>query len=253
MARIELRHAVVRLKDGFSGTAKVNQAMTPPANGDTSMTIDNVVTNDVLGTDRVPIGARFTTTDETGITYTVTGRTPTNGSAVTTAITFTPALTTSPGLPDDNDDITFLPQEIEVTMGDGNLTFSEKKTYDYQLDRGDLDTVRETDQVPMDVTLDGVWEFLRTGTSETITPYDALRGRGGAVEWTTSSDDACEPFAVDLEVEYTPPCGSGGTQIETYLFPDFRPDSIDGDIKAATISAKGRCNATEPTITRTDP
>ena len=35
MARIELRHATIRVKDGFSGTAAVNESTTPPADGDT--------------------------------------------------------------------------------------------------------------------------------------------------------------------------------------------------------------------------
>lgn len=124
------------------------------------------------------------------------------------------------------------------------------RTFEYELDRGDLDTVRETDQVPLDVTLDMVWEFLKTGTGESVTPYDALNQEGGAVEWPSSSDDSCEPYSVDVEVEYEPACNAGSVQDEIYLFPDFRADTIEGDIREATISASGRCNAVKPTITR---
>ena len=246
MARIELRHAIVRLKSGFSGTGAVNDT---PVNGNTDLDVNTLVVNGVLGTNVVPVGARFTVVGSTN-TYTVTARTPSNGLAVTTNVAFTPALATADGIPSNAAVITFLPQQLEVTVGDGNLTFTENRTYEYELDRGDLDTVRETDQVPMDVTLDMVWEFLKTGTGEAVTPYDALHQEGGAVEWPSSSDDSCEPFAIDLEVEYTPPCNGGSVEDEIYLFPDFRADTIEGDIREATLSASGRCNAIKPTITR---
>jgi hypothetical protein len=100
----------------------------------------------------------------------------------------------------------------------------------------------------MDVNLDFVYEFVRTGTSENITPVDALKGVGGAAEWVSASDDPCEPYCVDIEVEHDPPCGTA--ESETTLFPDFRYDTLEFDLGEATISCTGRCNATEPTITR---
>jgi hypothetical protein len=102
----------------------------------------------------------------------------------------------------------------------------------------------------MEVTLDMVYEFVTTGTGETITPVDALKRRGGAEEWVSSSSDACEPYAVDLEVLHEPSCGGGSTDVEITLFPDFRWDSLEFDLREATISATGRCNAVEPTVTR---
>lgn len=246
MARIELRHATIRIKDGFSGTAAVNDT---PANGETNFDIDTVVTNATLGTNRVPIGARFTVVGSSK-TYTVTARTPSDGSSATTNIAFTPALATADGIPMDNAVITFLPQQIEVTIGDGNLTYTENRELEYELDRGELDSVRQGDDQPMEVTLDMVYEFVTTGTSETITPVDALKRKGGAVEWVSSSADACEPYAVDLEVQHEPSCASAGVEDEITLFPDFRWDSLEFDLREATISATGRCNAVEPTVTR---
>jgi hypothetical protein len=111
-----------------------------------------------------------------------------------------------------------------------------------------LDTVREGDEAPLDISLEFVYEFVRTGTSEAVTPVDALKGIGGAADWTSSSDDACEPYCVDLEIDYAAPCGT--SEDETTLFPEFRHDSLDFDLSKATIAVKGRCNATEPTITR---
>src|SRR4051812_3969367 len=56
MARIELRDTTIKFKDGFGGTALVND--TTFAGGDTTIEIDTVasLTN---GTNKVPVGARF--------------------------------------------------------------------------------------------------------------------------------------------------------------------------------------------------
>lgn len=170
-----------------------------------------------------------------------------NPGGTTWELTFTPALDMS-DLPSDDDVITFLPVQVEIKIGEGNLTYTENKEYEYLLDRGDLDTVREGNEVPMDVSLEFVYEFVRTGSNELVTPVDALKGIGGAADWTSSSDDPCEPYCVDIVIEHDPPCGT--TEEEITTFPEFRHDSLEFDLSAATIAVQGRCNATAPTIVR---
>jgi hypothetical protein len=364
MARIELRHCTVRIKDGLAGTASNNQPVTPPISGDTSLTLASVSLN-TDDTDLVPVGARFTIAGETsGQTHVVTARTP-SSSSPTTSITFTPALgsgtytssaagvagaatTTTPGsgvanevqqiarhvnnvtggtytltltingggpvttapiaynanataiqnaidlvsgvtaghivvtggplhttaivitfsgadvdLTDQgqttingasltasigNKLLTFAPQQIDIKIGDGDLKYTETTEYKYDLDRGDLDTVREGDQVPMDVSLNFTYEHITTGTDETISPMDAIKRKGGATEWVSSASDLCEPYAVDIEVVHTPPCGTAET--ETTLFPDFRSEKREPNFKDSNISVSGRCNAVEPIVSR---
>lgn len=244
MARIELRDATIYIQDGLSGSAVITEAT--PNSTDTDADIGTVVLN-TTDPDLVPVGARFTV-DTVGNTtiYTVTARTP-SATSPTTNVTFTPAWG-SP-TPANSDNMAFIAQRIEVKIGDGNLTYTENKEYEYELDRGNLDAVREGDEQPMDITLDFVYEFVTTGTGETITPVDALKGKGGASEWVSSSADLCEPYAVDIFVDHEPPCGTADD--EETLFPDFRYDTLEFDLDDASISATGRCNATEPTITRT--
>jgi len=165
---------------------------------------------------------------------------------VTSQLTFTPALATSAGIPANDAVITFLPQQLEIKIGDGNITYTENRTFEYMLDRGDLDTVREGDQVPLDVRLECTYEHITTGTSEEISPLDALKGIGNASGWVTSSSDQCEPYAIDIEVEHDPPCGV--VQTEITLFPDFRADSKEVNLKDATISLTGKCNVIEPAV-----
>jgi hypothetical protein len=96
--------------------------------------------------------------------------------------------------------------------------------------------------------LNFVFEHITTGTSETISPMDALKRRGGAEEWVSSSSDLCEPYAVDIEVEHVPPCGTSESEIVT--FPDFRSDKREVSYKDANIAVTGKCKATEPIVTR---
>lgn len=339
MSRIELRHATIRMKDGFTGTGAVND--TSISGGNTTLGVDTLA-GLPNGRTTVPVGARFTIAGVADTIFTVTARTdnevqqvvvdatsgnftltysgqttaniaydasandvqtalialsnigptdvsvtsPTastwlveftgtlagtnvaemtaadvdlagggdtvtvstlNQGGTTNTLTFTPALDGG-DLPANNDAITFLPIQIDITIGEGNLTYTETKNYDYLLDRGDLDTVREGDAAPVEVNLEFIYEFVRTGTGEAVTPVDALKGIGGASDWTSSSADLCEPYAVDLEIEYVPPCGTSET--ETTVFPDFRHDSLEFDLSAATIAVTGRANVTQPTITR---
>jgi hypothetical protein len=231
MARIELKNTVIKLKDGLSGVGTINEPTTPPVATDAEFDIDGTVLNaGGLGTDVVPIGARFTVAGETDTTqvHVVTARTPTDGSSATTNIVFSPAL--GPG--------TYV-----------NVTYTESSEYEYDLDRDILDTVREGAQVPIDVSIDFVYEFITTGTGEEISVMDALKKKGGAAEWRSSSADPCEPYAVDIEIVYTPLCVT--SEIETTVFPEFRSESREVDFSEATISVSGRCNVIEPIVTRT--
>ena len=246
MARIELKHCEILFRDGLAGVAVINQPVTPPAADDTTLTVDGIVLN-TLDTEKIPVGARFTIAGETDATaiHVVTARTPTSGSP-TTAITIAPAL--GPGTYADNAALTFLPQQIDITVGDGNVTYSEKTAYTYDLDRGLLDTVREGNETPMDVKLECIYAYITTGTAELDSPMDALKGIGAASEWVSAATDKCEPYAIDVVIVHTPPCGT--MQVETTTFPDFRSESRDIDFQKANIAITGKCNAVEPIVTR---
>jgi hypothetical protein len=138
---------------------------------------------------------------------------------------------------------------LDVKIGDGTITWSEKRNMEYQKDRGVLDTVREGDEEPVDVRLDFMYEFLATSGAGTVpTVEEALKKRGPASTWVSSSADPCEPYAVDIEIIHTPPCG--GATTETVLIQDYRYETLDHDPKAGTVSSSGKANITEPTITR---
>jgi len=244
MARIELRDATIFFRDGLAGVGAVND-VAGLLIGAVSAAIDSVVLN-TTNTDEVPVGARFTVAGETGSpVHTVTAVTP--GSGTTTSVDFTPAMASAVA---DDAAITFTSQQIEVNIGDGNLTYTEAKEYNYEFDRGVLDTVREGNDVPVQVQMAFIYEFVRTGTGETITPSDAVKGIGGAAGWISSSADKCEPYAVDMVVEHEVTCSGTSVEKEITVFPDFRFDQLQFDLGAASISVTGRTFTTEAQITR---
>jgi len=263
MARIELRDCTVRIKDGLGAhpdlypcTALGNKAITPSktavAESDTTCKVSSVSIPTAVGgnTKKIPVGARFTIDGETDSQiHVVTARTQSSESGheqETTDIVFGPALGAGTYAVDAA--ITLLPQQLEVKIGDGNITYTEHNEYSYLLDRDNLDTVKEGKEVPMDVKWDSVYEYITTGTGENISPMDALKGIGGADEWISYSADPCEPYAVAIEVEHVSPCAT--TKGETTLFPDFRSEQREVNFKDATISVTGKCNITEPIVTR---
>lgn len=154
------------------------------------------------------------------------------------------------------DGTTPTPNEIEIKIGEGNLTYSENKTIEYTLDRGRLDEVREGDEVPMDVAFDLVWEFIVGNTDSAGVPptvEDVLKNQNNAAGWISTDADVCRPFAVDVVIEHVPACGAGGVaEQEIITLPDFRYETLDHDLRAGTIAVSGRCNAKTATIVRSD-
>ena len=142
-------------------------------------------------------------------------------------------------------------EEIEIKIGEGNLTFSEKINREYTLNRGTLDEVRNGDEVPMDVSFDILWDYIKgsSTTGEDPSVEDALKQRGNAAAWESTDSDTCRPYAVDIVIVYTPSPSACGDS-ETITFPDFRYESLDHDLRGGTASCSGKCNATEPTVVR---
>lgn len=247
MARIEMRDVTIYVMDGLSGTANLSSNATQ---NDTTLNINTVVLNTTVNT-LVPIGARLTINGETAQTvHTVTARTP-SANGPTTNITITPAVgagTFNSGNAEGA--ITFLPQRIEIKIGEGNLTWAETKEYEYLRERGDLDTVKEGDEQPVEMSLEFIYDYIKTQSGQAITPVDALKQLGEAAEWVSSSADLCEPYAVDILAKHCVPCGTDYD--EDVLFTDFRYESLDFDMGAATVAVSGRCNASSPTVTRSN-
>ena len=141
---------------------------------------------------------------------------------------------------------------IDVKIGEGNFTYTERRTIEYTLDRGLLDEVREGDEVPVDISLDFVWEFITGGAVSGAQPSveDALKRIGAAAAWVSTDTDSCRPYAVDLLITHTPGCTGSSTPTETITISDFRYEQLAHDLRAGTVSVTGRANVTQATVVR---
>ena len=246
MARIELRDVTIYIQDGFSGSAVIETAT--PSDGDNNLNVNTVVTTDTPTT-MVPVGGRFTiNSGTTNQVYTISAET--NTSNTVNNVVFSPNLATAATVPSLADVLTFLPQRIEVKIGEGNLTWTEAKEYEYLRDRGNLDTVKEGDEQPVEISMEFVYEYVKASSGGDITPVDALKQSGEAAGWISSASDQCEPYAIDILAKHCVPCGTD--EDEDALFQDFRYEGLDFDLQAATIAVSGKCNISEATMTRSD-
>jgi hypothetical protein len=238
-----------------------------PANLDTTLTVDGITGRIPAGTTFTIVGSSLTftvvSTSETGsdtteITFTPAIATasgvPVEDAVITFAarpvsITITPALATADTLPVAAADITILGRALSIKIGDGNVTWNETAQIEYQMDRGVLDAAVEGDDVPVDVSLDCVYEFLTAVTGSGVpTPEDVIEHRGEAAAWESTSADPCEPYCIDMEVDYAPPCS--GINHEITPFPTLRVERMNHDVAGATISMSGKCNVTGITSVR---
>lgn len=239
MAQIDLRHADIYLKDGYTAVGAVNQSSVAPVTGDTTITVDGF-------TAAIAAGATFTVVGSTR-TYTVVS---TTGGATPTAIVFTPALATADGVPVDNAVVHIGPHVLKAKIGEGNLTFSSKRAFTYVREKRSIANgfVMSGDDEPMDVKLDLIWEFLSSDTGEPPTFEEVLNKTGNASNWVTSGTDPCEPYCIDIEVVYTPPCS--GVKSEVILIKEYRYENLDHDLKAGTLSTGGKAKSLLPVVSR---
>ncbi len=239
MAVFDLKRALVYFVDGYTNTGQVN-LMAGYMPGATTMLVDMI-------TGAIPVGVTFTLSGDPDV-YTVTAKVDTLGA--TTSVTFTPGLNL---VVTDDEVITFGGRQLQLKIGDGILSFDEKRVMEYKKDRGLLDTVREGDQEPMEVKLDLRWEFLRSDSADPTTDMtpqaeEVLKRTGAASTWVSSASDKCEPYAVNILVVYDPLCP--GVKDETILLQDYRWESIAHDMKQGMLNTTGKCNVTQAVVAR---
>lgn len=236
MAQIDFKNATIYIKDGTrtGDTSGLVNNSGGYAAGATTITVDGLTTAATVGQ-----YIEFAGDPVTHIISAVTN----NSLGYTTQVTIASGLTKAIA----DDAIVYLrsSNQITITVGEGNLTFTEARNVEYTLDRGVLDEVRLGDEIPVSVTLDTVWEYYSGSSTSGAdpTPVEAIKKKGNASSWVSTDADACRPYAVDIVILYAPDCG--GFDQEEIILPDFRWESIDFDLDGGTISMSGSCNSTE--------
>jgi hypothetical protein len=127
---------------------------------------------------------------------------------------------------------------LEVKIGEGTLTYSEKRAMTYILNRGHIYGVKLGDDAPMEVSLQFLWEFLRAPAGTPPSVEEALKQIGAASDWVSTDPDPCNPYCVDISICYIPPCGD----TERIDLQFFRWEELNHDLKGATCDVRGNCN-----------
>lgn len=141
-------------------------------------------------------------------------------------------------------------ESIEIKIGDGSVEYTEAKEREYLLNRGVIDDVRNADETPVEVSIAFTWEYLTSISGEDVTPEEALKQSGNAADWTSSDDDTCRPYAVDIVIIHEPECSESTSPLETYTLPDFRWESMPHSFNDSSISVTGKCNVASITPVR---
>lgn len=145
------------------------------------------------------------------------------------------------------------PNELELIVGDGNLTWTEQRPLEYTNNRGLLDERRLGDEVPVEVNLTVNLDYYTGLTAGSVpSPMDAFLFRGHASDWISTDSDPCRPKCLDLILENVPDCVATDSS-ETYVFPTFFAENIDFDTQAAQLSVRGTCLATTVSAVRSTP
>jgi len=266
MAKIDLKNATVKLWDGTLGT------LTTTNTGGVDGQIILTAISKHIGSNKIAL----TLVDPAGdgsIGVVVTGRSIVVTLAYATgAITTTATLLLAAILGDSDaaalvtgaqagtgadlveaQAITTLDGQLSmsITIGEGTLAYSEKKPREFVKDRGNLDTVRDADQEPMDVSFDFIWDFIvNEAGGSTPTVEEALKYTGVAVTntWLTTATDVCQPYCIDIEVVNAPECTT--VEDEFTMVEEFYYESLDHDAKEGTVSCSGRSNRVVAVHTR---
>jgi len=264
MAQIDIKEATITAFDGTLGTVALESA---PSDSDLTLT----AISKHIGSDKISIEMLDPGTATAALGIVVDGRKITvNLATSASAITSTAALVK--GIIDGDADASALvtvaletagtgivEAQVEVTLdgqksfsikiGEGNLTYSEHRNVEFTRDRGILDTVKNADEEPLDLTIDGTWEWV-TGVPSSGTPTfeDILNNSGEASTWVTTADDTCQPYCVDVELWNAPGCIL--IEDEIIMFEEYYHESVDHDLSEGTIATAGRCNRTRATPRR---
>jgi len=137
---------------------------------------------------------------------------------------------------------------IALSVGEGTLNYTERRPIEYLMEKGKIDEVREGDEVPMDVSFQFRWKFIRSNTANTPSIEDALKNRYEAASWVSSDSDACRPYSVDIVIVNDPTCNT--EMRERITLPYFRYEELQHDLKDARVSCSGKCNAKQATVDR---
>lgn len=159
---------------------------------------------------------------------------------------------------------------IALKFGDGSLTHTINKSYDYKKSRGKLDDVRRGEEQVLDVGFEGKFTAMvantGAGPDETYALHEVFEGveyletdhgeakfAGTRESWLAAY--GCPPYCVDLEIHNNPrmDCPASDAVGEAQLLRYFRSTSIAADFSTGMVNISGECHILRPMVRRPQP
>lgn len=139
--------------------------------------------------------------------------------------------------------------ELEVLGAEGDLSFSETQTAKVIMRRGAVDSLREGDEEPINLSFTIKFEQWEAadGDDTGISVRDALKQTGNAATWVSTGD--CGPYVVDIVFKIKDACNPGAFEVLT--FEKFIAEGINFTEAQEynTLAISGRCVSFPPVRT----
>jgi len=148
-----------------------------------------------------------------------------------------------------------------IKFGEGNFSYNENESFEYELDRGKLDDVNFGDEQPVSFSLEGKHTFVASQGTENKTIHEIIKGidygtlnyqfQGTAETWL--SDYGCVPYAFELELHIIPQleCPTLTIPGEAYLFRYCRVPSAEVSLSTRRVNiANGEAHILRPFVLR---
>lgn len=144
---------------------------------------------------------------------------------------------------------------VAIRIGEGNFTYSRKRSIELKKVRGRLQSTRVGEEEPTDIAFQLVWDSITSSGDEPPTFEEIIDGVApGWVSATPSVYDPVGPFTVNIQIVRSFTCRKPNATVvtdgETYNFPEFNCQEFSHSLRDATIDCKGFSNRVKPHVTR---
>ena len=120
--------------------------------------------------------------------------------------------------------------EVEVTLDNGDLNWTESRPVEMISDRGTLDHARRAVQDQLvELTFSVMYQDHLDPNSAVPTVYEALTRQGAAALWVSQNLGDSDDYSVNLEFVVTDPAGGSDEEINFDLFNITNIDFEEGD------------------------
>jgi hypothetical protein len=142
------------------------------------------------------------------------------------------------------------PKQLEIPIAEGDLAFTQKSPSFVVLNRGRIDSRKQGDETPLDVSFTGKFEQWSGNYGSTgLSPVDVMDGTQKAIDAGWISTDPCGPWAIDVLFQMQNPCNKAEFEQLTFRKVHFDEIAFKEGNEYNTFAPKG--TALQPKVEST--